>query len=570
VSSVYIPDSAICLSVLIFALVMVPTAVRRKVGGSGVSYAAIACGLACLALSQLLTLTTLLVPSWSDHLADFTVRLPLRAGGCLLMLLGFLSLVRDLGFAQAGTRKMAETERRRAEEARLQEARLRAIFNSATEYCIIGSDSSGGINLYSDGGERIFGWTADEVVGRFSLAQFYPLWQGPSMTEIEEGVRRKGLFEIELTLARKDGRTFPALLSITSLADDGGRAAGYVGVVKDITDVREAQTALRRERDFVQGIIETGELAIISITLADGHLTLFNHGAELITGYDRQEVLGREYVDVFIAPEDRPHIRQALADGLAGRAPVIGHRQHTLLTRSGEPRIIAWTYAAMRNDAGGTSHVVGFGRDVTAERALQVRLERARVELEQANVELARLAATDPLTGLVNRRQADALFGRELARCRRHPSPLSLIMLDIDHFKAVNDTHGHKVGDAVLMQLAGRLKTRLRATDVVARYGGEEFLLILPDTDRAGAKALAETLRQGIEDAPLECGDLRISLTVSMGVTTLPAGQGLAADVLLRRSDEALYAAKRAGRNRAVAWADLSLPAPTDLAATAN
>ena len=218
----------------------------------------------------------------------------------------------------------------------------------------------------------------------------------------------------------------------------------------DDAQLHEAQ--LRRERDFIRGILETGELAIMGLDLADGTLTLFNRGAELVTGYARQEVLGRPYADALLLPEDREQARRGLADGRAGLTPpgraAAAHDRHQD-GRAPDRGLDVLGLARRRRPA---RDLVAFGRDVTAERRMQARLDQARTELQQANVELARLAATDSLTGLVNRRQADILLEREAARPGQS-SPTGVIMMDIDHFKDINDTHGHKVGDAVL---AGR------------------------------------------------------------------------------------------------------------------
>lgn len=170
---------------------------------------------------------------------------------------------------------------------------------------------------------------------------------------------------------------------------------------------------------------------------------------------------------------------------------------------------------------------------------------------------LRELATTDTLTGLINRREFDRLLAEEAERSRRFSQPMALVMLDIDHFKAVNDTHGHPVGDAVLREFGQRLKGAVRVVDRVARYGGEEFALLLVQTERAGATEVARQVCARIAAQPMAIGGGKnLNLTTSAGVATLFAD---AADLesLVVAADKALYAAKARGRNRALGFNEL-------------
>ncbi len=159
-------------------------------------------------------------------------------------------------------------------------------------------------------------------------------------------------------------------------------------------------------------------------------------------------------------------------------------------------------------------------------------------------VQVRALAAADGLTGVANRRTFDARLPAELARAIRNRRPLSLVLLDVDHFKRLNDTFGHQTGDETLQRVAGALQASARTVDLVARYGGEEFVLVLPDTDRAGAYEVAERLR-----ATLEAMTAEPTVTASFGVASFPA-TALDPAALISAADEALYAAKQFGRNR--------------------
>ncbi|HYY11577.1 MAG TPA: GGDEF domain-containing protein, partial [Kineosporiaceae bacterium] len=179
-----------------------------------------------------------------------------------------------------------------------------------------------------------------------------------------------------------------------------------------------------------------------------------------------------------------------------------------------------------------------------------------------AHEETRRLSVTDPLTGAGNFRQLSTTLAREVERATRFGRPLSVVMLDLDHFKAVNDGHGHPFGDAVLREFARRLQDCLREVDTVTRYGGEEFTVVLPETGADGAAAVAARIVRAIRDRPFTVGARSAEVTVSAGVASFP-DHGRTASELLRSADQALYAAKGAGRDR---WclAEVAVPGLLD------
>ncbi|CAN5923443.1 GGDEF domain-containing protein [soil metagenome] len=166
--------------------------------------------------------------------------------------------------------------------------------------------------------------------------------------------------------------------------------------------------------------------------------------------------------------------------------------------------------------------------------------------------EIYRMSIMDGLTAVHNKRYFLEFLEREMSVAVRQQQPLSLIMVDIDHFKKINDTHGHLAGDAALKEMCRRLKPRIRNTDLLARYGGEEFAVVLPNTDRDGAMLCAEVLRALIESEPFSYDAIKIPATISLGVASVDlAAPGNGTD-LIGRADAHLYEAKRSGRNRAV------------------
>jgi diguanylate cyclase (GGDEF)-like protein len=173
-----------------------------------------------------------------------------------------------------------------------------------------------------------------------------------------------------------------------------------------------------------------------------------------------------------------------------------------------------------------------------------------------AQVELVRnlrqYAETDPLTGIANRRRFFSGLEEECERCKRYGTTFSVLILDVDHFKTVNDSYGHPVGDMVLSVVSKRIADCLRASDLLARYGGEEFAVLLPFTGEDGALAVAERIRLEIAHAPVDCDGHSIPVTASIGVACYQDEAD--SDLLLRDADRALYRAKDAGRNRVEAW----------------
>jgi two-component system cell cycle response regulator len=190
--------------------------------------------------------------------------------------------------------------------------------------------------------------------------------------------------------------------------------------------------------------------------------------------------------------------------------------------------------------------------ELAARISVHLKLRRLQAELLQTNSELQRLTQTDPLTDVANRRHLTDKLEEEYTRARRYGRPLSVGMLDIDHFKKLNDTFGHQAGDYGLIEVAKRIKLTLRSHDFVARYGGEEFVMVLPETSAERAVMACERLRLAIADSDLRWEGQHLPLTVSLGVASLPHASIHKAVDFITLADSALYDAKRSGRNRVV------------------
>ena len=190
-------------------------------------------------------------------------------------------------------------------------------------------------------------------------------------------------------------------------------------------------------------------------------------------------------------------------------------------------------------------------KELLARVRIHTKLKLLQDELREKNAQLEALSVTDALTGLANRRRLMARLEEEVQRARRYKTPLSVVMIDIDHFKQVNDTHGHAMGDVVLRNIGAMLKASLRTTDLAARYGGEELTLVLPHTDVPAALQVAEGLRQKFADLEHTLDGVSLRKTASMGLATREGKEESPdAEELLKHADEALYRAKQGGRNR--------------------
>lgn len=270
----------------------------------------------------------------------------------------------------------------------------------------------------------------------------------------------------------------------------------------------------------------------------DGERLYVSPSARDMLGWEPAEMLGSRWS--LIHPDDREHQAEAMADVIAsGRA-----RTDTYRVRHRDGHYI-WVEAVTQPipspDRSGGFDIISAARDVTSRVAAELALEESRRELE-------RLARVDTLTGLANRRQFDERMSLALERLRRHGQPLALIYLDVDHFKGINDTHGHEVGDQVLCEFARRLRDNVRACDLPARLGGDEFVVVVEDaTVPDAAVAIAHKLVE-VMARPVPVNGTRLNISTSIGIAY--AYGAIDAKTLMSSADAALYSAKKTGRNR--------------------
>lgn len=253
-------------------------------------------------------------------------------------------------------------------------------------------------------------------------------------------------------------------------------------------------------------------------------------------GYSREQLIGMKFADLS-HPEDRDATAELIAQLISG-CRASGHLEKRYRHRDGHIIDAYVGVTLVRDVADVPRHLIVQVLNVTD-------LKAATDQLQASNRELERLALTDGLTGLWNRRYFDRVLAHEWVRSKRYRVPMSLVLLDVDHFKRLNDRFGHDVGDRVLATLGRLLSEQIRSADVIARYGGEEFAMILPETGEQAAHMLAERCRQAVAKYPWA----HRPVTVSVGVASLEPGTATTASELVRRADQALYTAKAHGRN---------------------
>jgi diguanylate cyclase (GGDEF)-like protein len=227
-------------------------------------------------------------------------------------------------------------------------------------------------------------------------------------------------------------------------------------------------------------------------------------------------------------------------------------RKHARIEPSGEGYVavdLGSTNGTFVNDVPIQEHVLADGDYLRVGNCIYRFLAGGNIEAEY-HEEIYRLATIDGLTDVPNKRYLLEFLTRELSRSQRHHRPLSVVLFDIDHFKAINDQHGHLCGDHVLRELAGRARGVVRAEELLARYGGEEFVVVLPECSQENALGVGERLRQLIAEVPFSFDGVSVPVTVSVGVASIQGGEALDATELLDRADEKMYQAKHTGRNR--------------------
>jgi diguanylate cyclase (GGDEF)-like protein/PAS domain S-box-containing protein len=336
---------------------------------------------------------------------------------------------------------------------------------------------------------------------------------------------------IEKRFIRSDQNVVWVALTSTLTRDDGGSPLHFVAQVEDVTERVLAQRGLEEAEERFRRAFDDAPIGMALVGL-DGRWLRVNPTLCEITGYSEEELLTRTFKDI-THPDDLDKNLENIENLIAGRIRSI-RIEKRYIRASGRTVWVNVSSSLILDADGRPLHLVSQIEDVADRKRAESRLKD--------------LAEHDPLTGLLNRRRFDEELADTMLRLRRHGGNAALLLIDLDRFKLVNDTFGHKIGDEVLVEVAGTLRARLRETDIVARLGGDEFAAVLYEADAEAAQAVAEDLIAALR-AKRVGQAAEVGVTASVGVVLLDR-ETLGDDDALLAADRALYAAKNARRDR--------------------
>ena len=471
-------------------------------------------------------------------------------GGLLSLLLSVFLYVlvnqrqRALKMVEQRTQELHDRE----QELRGTHGQLRGVLDAATQVAIIATDLRGVISTFNAGAEQMLGYCSAQVIGHMTLeslhlprelearsAELSARYGKPIPTcqaMLVEGGEEGGHEAREWTLVRHDGSHLTVNMLATPVLDEQGLWVGHLAICIDITERKRVHEALAARDLLLKKLSAHVPGGIYQFKMEfDGRFSVIYASDGMRDIYELEPdvlLLNAEAVFARIHPQDARRVRASILASADTLSPWREEYRVQLPQRG-----LRWVRgeATPEELPGGGVLWHGFISDIS--------------DLKRVEEELRALSVTDSLTGIHNRRYFQERLTTEMARVERGGGELSVIMLDIDHFKRINDQHGHAVGDRVLQAVCERIGGRLRRTDVFCRLGGEEFMVLCPDIDGEQAHVLAVELSQGLRSAPID--EVGI-VTASFGIASWRAGEG--ADALLLRADSGVYAAKQAGRDR--------------------
>lgn len=471
--------------------------------------------------------------------------------GALLSLL--LSVLLQILVSQR-RRALALVEQRTAElhlreqELRGAHAQLRGLLDAATQVAVIATDLRGVITTFNAGAEQMLGYRSSAVLGQVTLeslhlpreleaqavelSQRYGKRVPACQAMLVEDAKEPGHVPREWTLIRADGSHLAVNMLATAVLDDQGLWVGHLAICIDITERKRVHETLAARDLLLKKLSAHVPGGIYQFMMAaDGHFSVIYASDGIRDIYDLEpDVLLKNAEAIFqrIHPQDVSRVRNSI--GLSSQRLSHWREEYRVILPS---RGLRWVRgeATPEELPGGGVVWHGYISDIS--------------DMKRVEDELRALSVTDSLTGIHNRRYFQERLTLEMARVSRGNGELAVIMLDIDHFKAINDRHGHAAGDRVLKMVCERIGHRLRRTDVFCRLGGEEFMVLCPDTDGRQAHSLALELWLSLRTQPFEAMG---TVTASFGIASWRAGEG--ADEMLLRADSGVYAAKQAGRDR--------------------
>lgn len=421
------------------------------------------------------------------------------------------------------------------------EAVFRGVFDNAAAGIMLFT-ADGNIRMANRISAQLLGFTQKELTQKNITDLLHPDSLDDALNSIEHHLKNNDTtWHHERKLITKDRKPLWANLNITVLRSSDGSIESLIVVATDITarvlaehELLKNTQALNRSREQLQVIIDSVP-ALISYIDRNLCYQFVNKQYQVMYDIHPNDLIGR-HVKTIIGEKTFDRVKNRYEKVLEG----IPQRYEMPYSNLGKDYILDVSYIPHQFE-GSIDGIFILVMDVTERKKLEQHLEL--------------LSITDPLTGAKNRRFFMDNAQKEIGRSFRYKSPLSLIMLDIDHFKRINDTCGHDAGDEVLKMLVKTAESVLRKSDLFSRMGGEEFAAILLETNLQKAQTIAERLRQTIQELNIQTSEGKVNITVSIGLTELNTNEKESLDIVMKRADRALYNAKKAGRNQTAVMA---------------
>lgn len=419
-------------------------------------------------------------------------------------------------------RRIGEAE----ERLTISERKYRTLFETSPDSITI-MDLNHTILMVNQRTLRLLGYDhPQDMVGKNGIPMISPEDRRIAVQLLTDLLTSPTTETVESKMMRNDGGSVYVEWTASLIPDAHGEPESVIVVARDITARKRAEEEARTAQEYARYIVNSSLDMIVTVD-TDRRIVEFNKAAEDVLGYRKDEILGQHVETLYCDAEENSRVRKAMLE--TGR--FVGEISNKKKNHEVVPVLLS--ASVIRDADGRPTGFMGILRDIT---------ERKKIEEE-----LKAAATLDKLTGIYNRRMFESILDGELVRAERYKSPLSLIMIDVDHFKKVNDTYGHQVGDTVLQTLAVIVKDNIRKSDVFGRWGGEEFMVLAPETAGEETLELAEKIRRLIEKHTFEKAG---KVTISCGIAQFRERDTV--DSILKRTDDGLYQAKHQGRNRVV------------------